>query len=102
LPLDGRFHADTGWFGERRKRLTAAQFRSDVLEIVSKPNDTKGDSMFWKQSFEVLPDKDLCIRFFDTNFDPNTGSWSGSRAGRQKSKGRAEEDQAARRSEEGC
>jgi hypothetical protein len=101
LTLDGRFHADTGWFGERGKRLTSTQFRSNVLEIVSKPNETKGDSMIWKQSFEMLPDKDLCIRFFDTSVDATTGSWSGSRAGRQKARDRVGEDEAARRSEEG-
>src|SRR5919108_5241236 len=85
LVLDGKFHTDTGWFGERGKRLTAAQFRSDILEIVSKSNETRGDSMSWKQSFELLPDRDFCVRLFDTGFDSNAGSWSGSRTGRQKS-----------------
>jgi hypothetical protein len=97
LALDGRLHTDTGWFGERGKRLTSAQFRSDTLEIVSKSNGTRGASAFeWRLSFELLPNQDLCRRSFDD------GSWSARRAGRQKSNDRAGEEDAARRSEERC
>jgi hypothetical protein len=99
LVLDGKFHADTDWFGERAQRLTSAQFRSGTLEIVSKPAETKDKAGFgWKQLFEVLPNKDLCTRFFESH----TEAWSASRAGRQKSIDRAGEDDAARRSEKGC
>jgi hypothetical protein len=99
LVLDGKFHADTGWFGERAQRLTSAQFRSVRLEIVSQPAKTKDGAGFaWKQSLEMLPNRDLCTRFFDSY----TKAWSVSRAGRQKSTDRAGEDDAARRSEEGC
>jgi hypothetical protein len=99
LALDGKFHTDTGWFGERGKQLTSAQFRSDTLEILSKSNETRGTSVFgWKLLFAPLPNKDLCTKFFD----PHEASWSGRRAGRQKSNTPDDEDEAARRSEEGC
>ena len=89
---------DTGWFGGG-KQLTSAEFRSDVLEIVARPATTKDTSAFpWKLSFEVLPNKDLCTRFFD----PHIASWSATRAGRQKSNAPAGEDEAAQRSEKGC
>jgi hypothetical protein len=98
LVLDGKFRADTGWFGGG-KQLTSAQFRSNVLEIVARPATAKDTAAFeWKQSFEVLPNKDLCTKFLD----PHMESWSARRAGRQKSNDRAGEDEAARRSEERC
>jgi hypothetical protein len=98
LPLDGKFHVDSGWFGEREKRLTSAQFRSGVLEIVSKSEQSKGAAAFaWKMSFELLPDKDLCKKFFDSSGVPSVR-----RAARQKGKDQAGEDEAAQRSEENC
>ena len=99
LALDGKFHTDTGRFGERGKHLTSAQLRSDTLEIVAKSSDTRGASAFRrKQSFVPLPNKDLCKRFLDFR----EASWSTRRAGRQKSNDPTEEDEAARRSEDGC
>jgi hypothetical protein len=97
LPLDGRFHPDTGWFGERDKRLTSAQFRSDALEIVSKSKETKG-ALNWKQSFTLLQNNDLCTRFLYYH----DGSLSTRRAGRQRTNDLNGEDEAARRSQEQC
>jgi hypothetical protein len=92
LALDGKFHTDTGWFGKRGKKLTSTQFRFDTREIVSKSNETRGNSAFgWKLSLTPLPNKDLCSRFFD----PHEGSWSTRRAGRQKSSTPDGEDEAA-------
>ena len=82
LTLDGKFNQDFGWFGERRRLRTSAQFRSGVLEIVAGV-DAVWDAtvLAWKQTFEMLLDKDLCTRFFDTGI----ASWSASRAERQNS-----------------
>jgi len=99
LPLDGKFHTDTGWFGERDKQFTSAQFRLSVLEIVAETADAQSNRRLrWKHSYKVLPTKDLCMRFFE----PQTASWSATRAGLQKSNTPAGEDEAAQQSEKGC
>jgi hypothetical protein len=97
LPLDGRFHPDTGWFGEREKGLTSAQFRSNALEIVSKSKEKKG-ALNWEQSFTLLQNKDLCTRFLYYH----DGSLSTRRAGRQRTNDLTGEDEAARRAEGEC
>ena len=99
IPLDGKFHPDSGWFGERGKQLTSAQFKSKLLYVAAKRLTPKVDAgSGWEQSFELLPDKDLCTKFFD----PGTSSSSVRRASRQTTNNRAGEDEPARWSQDPC
>ena|SRR5438876_1160890 len=95
LRLDGKFHEDISWFGDREKQVTAATFRSKLLELIARSDKATDASAFlWKLAFELLSNGDLCERFLDSH-----GS-SSSVAGRQRSSGQSAEDEAARRSSE--
>ena len=59
--LDGRFRADTGWFGERNRHRSSARFNGPTLDIIVKPSRAKGrTAVDWHMSFERLSNGDLC------------------------------------------
>jgi hypothetical protein len=99
LVLDGQFHMDTGWFGSKEPVLISAAFRASRLEMIAKPTKSLDTTAYsWKHVFEHLANGDICARFLE----PGGNSWSAWLAARRKTKGRAGENEAARRSEKGC
>ena len=99
LPLDGKFHTDTDWFGERGQRLTSAQFRSDTLR--SFQNRLRREALP-RLGGNCRSRFSRTMTFAPSFFDPYGTARSATRAGRQKSNTRAAEDEAAQRSEKGC
>jgi pimeloyl-ACP methyl ester carboxylesterase len=67
LPLDGKFHRDTVWYGGSGTQLTSAQFKADALELAERATVARDTPVVRKRWFMLLPnmDADLCIRWVE-------------------------------------
>jgi len=98
LALGGSFQSDQGWFGQKGMQRTAANLLSNRLELFQSPlSDSRGAQRSLLLRLDRLQDGDLCVS------DSRTNSISPAmRASRLHSAGKNGQDEAARRSSEGC
>ena len=92
LVIDNMFRSDAAWFGEPGRQLTSASYQANQLVLIAKAPNAPEGPVRWKQLFQLLPSRDLCIVMEDSLVP------SATIAGRIADDTRGAEADAARRS----